>query len=441
MGAFDPILISALPGLVAVVAWALTNPGRFATVAVLAAMILPVALIQPGGTQVALADVLLLVTGFAWLVLYAIGRAPAPWLAGNRMAFPLFIFVGWNAVSLAWSDSPRSTIVFTIQLIEIVILVPLVFATLPRSIRDIRVGLVVFIACANILSLYTIYKYGGDIGNGNAQDSALTNGLNKNVIGSFVGAGLTMAYTLALNERDRFTRDWLIIAAALNLAGLIVTVSRGSLLGALVALPTASLLLGRKRLVTCSGVALIMVAYLGIVGAGSTADRTNSGSYDSAEVRHYSFAHAVDKIEARPFLGSGAATYEDEIKELGVTGLFDPNNWFLLTWAELGVGGVLILLFLLASFVRLLLALRHLPPAHATPGIAGGCIALSFFIHFQTDVTWTRGTTTLAFAMIGLMLASTRLTELEGAKEPGPRDVHKHLTPERPRTPTPAQVA
>jgi hypothetical protein len=406
--AFDPLWLAALPGLVAVGIWALTDLQRFVLFAVMAAMIIPTTLAQPGGTQVALADVLLLVTLAAWVIGCSIRVIPGPWLAGNRMLLPALLFVAVNGASLMWSTSPRSTIVFTIQLIEIVVVFPLVFASLPRSIKDVRGGMFLFVACTCVLAVISAVSYAPRALSGSLEGQSFAGGLNKNVTGSFIAAGLIMAYTLWLGERQSVAKRLLALAAIIELAGLVSTVSRGSLIGTLVAVLAASLLLGRGRRVTLLLAGVVLMFYIATLGTGSQVDLSQSGSYDSSLVRHYSFANAVDKIQARPFLGTGGATYYDFIKQVG-GGISDPNNMFLLTWAELGFAGLLALGFLLVRYVRILLAVRTLPDACAVPGVAAGCVTLSLFIHFQVDVTWTRGTSTLAFAMIGLMLAAVRL--------------------------------
>ena len=43
-----------------------------------------------------------------------------------------------NAASIAWSIKPRSTLVFTVQLTELIVLYPTIMATIPRSIEKIR---------------------------------------------------------------------------------------------------------------------------------------------------------------------------------------------------------------------------------------------------------------------------------------------------------------
>ncbi len=432
--AFSPLWLAALPGVLAVWLWAVTNLQRFVLYAVTAAMIVPIALARPGGTQVALADVLLLVAIAAWLVAASIRAVPGPWLSGNRMLLPALVFVAVNAESLIWSVRPRDTLVFTIQLVEIIVVFPVVFASLPRSVKDIRRGLLIFVACTCALAVYTAIVYGPRAASGSLEGQNLSGGLNKNVIGSFVAGGLIMAYTLWLGERRRFLKRLLALATLIELAGLISTVSRASLIGTFVAVLAASLLLRRDRIPTVAVTTLIVIAYLSILGTSSQVDLSVAGSYDSSVVRSFSYANAVEKIRERPLVGTGGGTYTDYISELQLS-LPDPNNMFLLTWAELGLGGMLALIFLLIRYARLLAAVRSLPDECAVPAVAAGCVTLSLFIHFQFDVTWTRGTSSLAFAMMGLMLAATRLAPEDSEKVSPPANLEPQPAPLR-RTPS-----
>jgi O-antigen ligase len=163
------------------------------------------------------------------------------------------------------------------------------------------------------------------------------------------------------------------------------------------------------------------------VGPKAQKELDQTGAYDSSVVRTYSFSNAVRKIKARPVLGTGGGTYTDYIPQLKI-GLGDPNNMFLLTWAELGIAGIAAIIFLLYRFGELFLRVARLPLEARIPGVAAGGVAISLIVHFQVDVTWSRGTTSLAFAMMGVMLAAQRLaptaeqdaaaTELASVDEP-----------------------
>ena len=405
---FDPLWIAAAPTVGALVIWAVVDLQRFVLFAVLGAMILPVALARPGGAQVALADVLLLVALGAWLVTGSARGVAAPWLSGNRLLAPAMLFVAIGVASLAWSIRPRDTIVFSIQLIEIVIVLPLVFASLPRSLNEVRRAMLVLIGLTSTLAVIMMVNYLPNAFAGQLQARSLPLGLNKNTVGSFVAAGLVLAYALWLVERGARARRLLALAIVIEAAGLLSCVSRGSLIGGCVAIVATSLLLRRRRLLSVGIAGIAITVFLAVFGPSSGVDLTVPGSFESSEIRALSFESAIDKIGDRPILGTGAGTYVDYLPELDFI-VPDPQNMLLLTWAEVGIFGLLALVALLWRYAAQWVAARELPEGAAVLGVAAGAVTLSLLVHFQVDVTWTRGTTSLAFAMMGLMLAVRRL--------------------------------
>lgn len=432
LSALNPLWLAAAPAVLAILIWAVVDLRRFVLFAVLGAMILPVALARPAGTRVALVDILLLVALAAWLIAGAARRVAVPWLTGNRLLAPSLLFVAINIGSVAWSVRPRDTIVFTIQLIEIVIILPLVFASLPRTLDEIRRALLVLIGLTSALAAVMAVNYLPYALSGQLQARSLAFDLNKNAVGSFVGAGLVLAYALWLVERRKHARRLLALAMVVEAVGLFAAVSRGSLLGVCLAIVATSFLLRRKRVLSIGIAAFATTVFLMVFGTSPGLDRTVPGAYDSSLVRTLSFENAVDKILERPVLGTGAGTYRDYLPEIGLV-LPDPNNMFLLTWAEVGIFGLLALLILLGRYGSLFVAARDLPGEAAALAVAAGAVTLSLIAHFQVDVTWTRGTTSLAFAMIGLMLAVWRLSLVPGIESP---PLTNRSRVDRTRTPT-----
>ena len=407
---FDPLWLAMAPGALAVTIWAFIDLQRFVLFAVLLAMNMPTALAQPGGAQVAAADLLLLVALFVWLVSGSVGNAPRPWLTGNKLLAPGLLFVAVNAMSLAWSDQPRATATFTIQLVEIVIVFPLIFASLPNSIKVIRQAMFAWVVLTSGMAVICIGIFLAGAANTAAGTASLPFDLNKNTIGSYLAAGLVIAYALGVTERHGRTRHLLQFAMLFELLGAFSTLSRGSILGAIAGVLVVSLLLRRRRVLTCGLMAIVATGYIATSGIDSNADLSMSGSYDSSQVRVYAFDGAIEKFKDKPLLGTGAGTYRDVLPQLESGFIVpDPNNMFLLTAGELGIIGLLALLFLLFRYGRLLFDAGKLPDDAAVPAVAAGCVTLSLFVHFQVDVTWTRGTTSLAFAMMGLMIAIQRI--------------------------------
>lgn len=435
---FDPLWLAMAPGALAVAIWALIDLQRFVLFAVLLAMNMPTALATPGGAQVAAADLLLLVALFVWLVSGSVGNAPRPWLTGNRLLAPALLFVAVNAMSLAWSDQPRATATFTIQLVEIVIVFPLIFASLPNSIRAIRQAMFAWVVLTTGMAIICIGIYLAGAANTAAGTADLPFALNKNTIGSYLAAGLVMAYALGVTERQGRVRHILQFAMLFELLGVFSTLSRGSILGAIVGVLAVSLLLRRRRLLTIGLLAIVAAGYVATTGIDSNADLSMAGSYDSSKVRVYAFEGAIRKFKDKPLLGTGGGTYRDVLPQLEAGFIVpDPNNMFLLTLGELGIVGLLALLFLLFRFSRLLIESGRLPEDAAVPAVAAGCVTLSLLVHFQIDVTWTRGTTSLAFAMMGVMIAAQRIAARTTAAEA----LERAQAPAPPRTRAVAGVA
>jgi hypothetical protein len=411
-------IVAALPALFAAGLWALADLQRFLLGIVLPAMIVPAAILQPAGAQIAAGDILLLVALVLWLILATAGRVPKMRIRGNPILLPALLFVTVTADSIAWSTQPRATLKFTIQLIELILVFPVIFSSLPQSLAAIRRGFLTYVGASSVLAVVMVIVYAPHAASGDLSGQSLALGLGKNTVGSVVGAGLVIAYTLWAAEPRRRVKQRLGWAALIEAAGLFSTVSRAAIIGALVALIVVSFLQRRSQALTLSLVAVSVVAYVATIGIGSHAHTTIRGAYDSSTLRSYAWADAVKKIEARPLLGTGGATYTDDIVQIHAI-VPDPNNMFLLTWAELGLGGLFALCFLLFRFGRQLLESRRLPGEYATLALAAGGVSLSVFVHVQFDETWIRGSSSLAFSMIGLMAALQRLARAP-AQAPDP---------------------
>lgn len=406
-----PLLaVAIIPGTAAVWLWALKDLQRFVLLGVLSATVVPVAIVRPAGAQVAIADLLLLVALCAWLVTAAVRTEPLPQVRGNPLLAPLLVFVLVNAASMLWTVDARETLEFVVQLTEIVLVFSLVFATLPRDLGAIRAGLLLFVVTSGVLALVASSLAVPQLIAGDYSVPTLNYGLNKNAVGSYVAAGLVVSYTFGLRAPRGKTRRWLVFAVCVESLGLLSASSRGAIIGASVSLLAITFLLRTRRLATLAAVVVASSFYLAVLGTNSGAVITQAGGYESGQLRVYSFENAVEKIKERPLLGTGAGTYVDELPQIGLVGtLPDPNNMFLLTWAEIGVFGFGALLFLFQRFLALWLRMRELPQDAAVIGVAAGGVSLSLLVHFQFDVTWTRGTSSLAFAAMGMMVAAGRL--------------------------------
>lgn len=405
-----PLLALAVLVACAAALWALLDFEFFVVGVVLAVMALPASLLHSGGANFAAADFLLVIGAGVWLARAAVRIGPLPYFSGNPLVAPSVLFVAVIAASLAWSQEAGATIKSLVQITEIVFVTTLMFASAPQSVTRIRRGVVTYIAVSSALGAASACMFIVHLGANGYFAPTYLPGLSKNSLGAFLGVGLVLAYTLSLQPaRAGERRWWLRVLAVVELAGLIGSFSRGAILGAAVALLVATLLLRRGRLVTVLAIAGVLGVVALTIQPAISSRAIAHGGYDSSLVRTYSWAAAVHQIEAHPLLGTGAGTYWVTIPQLGI-GLSDPNNMFLYTWGTLGVAGVTALLFLLYRFARTLLRARAVGCESARYlAVGAGCAALSRLVHFQVDVTWTRGWATVCFALMGLMVAAIRL--------------------------------
>jgi O-antigen ligase len=411
-------LAVAVPAFAAFVLWTARDLERFVLIVVLPALIIPQAIIRPGGLQVALGDMLLLVAVALWFALASVGRVPRLQTSGNPLLVPALLFVAVNTNSLIWSIEPHLTAKFTVRLLDLTVLYPLVFASMPQSLSVIRRGMYSYIGFAAILGVITAANYLRHAAAGDLSGQSLALGLDKNTIGAMVGAGVVMAYGLWTAEPHwRRTKLLLSLGALTNAVGLTSTVSRASIIGVIAAIIAVSLLQRRHRVITILLVAIAITVYLATIGPSSHEQNGIHGSYDSSSVRTALWHDAYHLIERRPFLGTGGATFSVFLPQFGIYAT-DPDNMFLLTWCELGVVGVLALCLLLSRYGRVVIRCRNLPGEAGVLAMTAAGVSISFLVHFQFDVTWTRGTTALAFAMMGVTLAVERLAGAQATVEP-----------------------
>jgi O-antigen ligase len=376
---------------------------RFVLFLVLGATIVPASLAQPAGTNIAGVDLLMLVALAAWLINNSLRNAPSPRLADNPILLPAILFVAANWVTVAWSVHLHTTVTKGIQLVELFVIFLVVFSSLPSSVKNIRNGLTFLVGMTFLLAMATLVLW-------TIHPSARTQGtylpgFNKNAIGSFLAAGLVLAYGLHRSERGAFREPFLLMAMVVDLLGLLASGSRGAMLGAAAGVLAVSLLLKRGKIVAIALLTLLVALYVAVVAPGITQKTSLPGSYDTTSLRVHIWKDAIHTIEKHPILGTGGGTYYDVQYGQG-----DPSNLFLLTWAEIGIPGMAALIYFLISFGRLLLRSRHLQDEHAILAIAAGGVVVSILVHSQVDVSWTRGTYSMAFAMIGIMVALARLS-------------------------------
>ena len=411
----SPILLLVLaPFAVGLIVWAVVDLERYLMFVVLTSIAFPASLGKPGGANIAAVDILLLLALASWLINNAVGNAPNLMVRGSKIILAGTVFATIQAVSLIWTTDPHRTIQFSIQAFELFVIFPVVFASLPGSVRIVEKGLIWFLAATAVLGVALLFVFATNPAA--RQAGTYLPGLGKNPAGSYEAFGLVIAYALFLLRRR--LRWLLVLVVLLDGAALVASASRGAMLGAAAGILVVSLIMRRGATAAVMVVLILTAGYFVVIAPGEAAKTAHAGAYSSSTLRLQLWRAALHIIRQHPFLGVGGGSYYD-IRD----GQPDPNNMLLRAWAETGIIGLLALMYLLVAYSQMVARWRRHPNRDAA-GLAAACAGVFMvqLMHSQVDVSWVRGLGSMMFASLGLTIALERLTQHETvpAIEPAP---------------------
>ncbi|HEY2957425.1 MAG TPA: O-antigen ligase family protein [Actinomycetota bacterium] len=386
------------------------------------AMLLPLCLlpfaVRAGGMFVGVTDVMVL--GLACCLAVAAAAGLEPPRPANPLLLPAVAFVAWTLASAAWAASPAKALQEATQRLEFAVIGVALVAALPVDGRHAHRALAGLAAGAAALGVTTVvlgvaqHRYVG----------VYPLGIHKNAAGSLISYGLVAALGLRLAAPGRRAGRWLAAAGLATLAGLVVTGSRGAWIGTLLALATVVAMRRPGLVWPVASVTVVVTALFLLVLPPETLGQEAGvhDRYSTAAVRAETWHQGVEAIGAHPLLGVGAGNFVAHLA--GRVLQVDPNNLFLLTWAETGLPGLALLLWFLAGCLRL--AWRNArtvaPPQVAVAANAAGVAMLvDAVVHAQFDVFWVRGTALAAFLGAGLVVWAGRAIAAPGQpREPVP---------------------
>jgi O-antigen ligase len=288
------------------------------------------------------------------------------------LTYLLVAFLGWNTISIAWSqshgDATSSVVRYTLN----AVLIPIAY-TAVRDRRDIvRVlGTIVFGATLAAISGIVVPpdpaaadagRAAGTIGDPNELAAAL-------VVGGAVAGAFAVNRHVATPLRALSG-----VSAGLCFVSILLSLSRGGLLGVIGVLVAAVVFGGRWRprvAGVCGALALVGVCYFAFVASLPAKERVLNVGGGTGRIDLWTVGARM--VEAHPFRGVGSGQFQD----VSVHYLLKPgaiqrgdfilskpkvaHNTYLNVTAELGlVGAALFLAVALISFGCLLLAVRQL---------------------------------------------------------------------------------
>lgn len=312
--------------------------------------------------------------------------------AGRRLKFgPLLpSILLYFAVCLVSSlrDWRDTTTISILQSALYLILAVFLFANMGETIADFLLpmyGLMTVGVFVGFLSLFSATAF-------------LDLGLNKNGIGGSLSCALLVATETWLSAKAK-KQKWLwLCVMALIAVGLIVTLSRGSWLGAIAGLVVLFGIKGQvKSLIQTMAVLVPVVAICWTQLPEDSKDFAVGfdTKRDNISARLESIDTAERYFEREPILGVG----------VGLRKEFDATNIVMTLLAETGVFGLVTFLGIHFSFFTMVWNARKrvdvASPACSILGI-GGALLTQQLVHGLVDHYWSRGSLMMAWAGVGM---------------------------------------
>ena len=326
------------------------------------------------------------------------------------------------------------------------LLFPIVFAAIRRP-RDLEWVMVLFVLgglSSAVIGWLDLFGGGGDP---DAEGRLAGVGINANELGGLLVCGTVFAAALgASRERAIPMRAMWFAAAGLSGLALALTLSRGAIVGMLVAFLVAPLLAGPRRRLPTIAMSLLAAATIAMsiialvpetaVSRLTSSDHTGSGRTDIWRI-------ALRMVDDRPVLGVGAGNFQDaSIRYVLLPGVLKrdeqivnkpkvTHNVYLQVLAELGaVGLALFLAVIVSSLLATLRAARiysraglrsnELMARALLVGLIGFLAAEFFSSQLYSKQLW------LLLALGPAVLATARTAAKQAAARRAPRRRHLH---------------
>lgn len=228
-------------------------------------------------------------------------------------------------------------------------------------------------------------------------------GLHKNSIGGSLAAGVVILANLWYSQINFMGKRYLIWLLVVLGGGLLISLSRGAWIGAIVGLTVSGLLWGRITLVIRTlmvAVPVLLVLWLLLpsekreYATGFQADRWN------IKMRMKTQENLQDTITKEPLFGVG----------IGLRKQVDATNFVLVTLAESGVIGLVAIVGVFGTIVRVGFKVSRSDTKQSF--VLCGALAVGLLAckvgHGMVDHFWGRGNGTVVWASIGLLLVADR---------------------------------
>jgi O-antigen ligase len=315
----------------------------------------------------------------AWVATVSIGgrRERNLFTAHPAFTYLVLAFLGWSAISVAWSESSGTALTSVMRYALNAFLLPIAF-TAARDRRDVIRILAAIVIGASVAAVSAIIappppesaifgRAAGTVGDPNELAAALV-----------VGLGVAAAFAVNRHISTAF-RALSGGAVVLCVAGILLSLSRGGLLGAACALLIAIAVGGRWRgkvVALCGVLAVFAAGYYAFFASLPAKQRVLDVGSEGGTGRLDLWTVGLRMIEAHPLNGIGSGEFAvSSVHYLLRPGLIQngafilstpkvAHNTYLNVTAELGlVGGVLFVAMILFCIGCALVAIRRVTRA------------------------------------------------------------------------------
>ena len=310
----------------------------------------------PGISGVTPAKPLGLVLLLSWALALAREGASVPFLPRDNplLAFALAGFVAFGGASAAWAADSGVAISSAVRLMLVVVLFFVVYSAV-RTAGDLLVVSAAFVAGAFLVTVLSLVSgqsaSGGRLSGGGEFDP---NFLAAMLVAAFVLAGFMLTAV-----RRPLARFALVVAMTTFVVAMVLTESRGALVGGAAALVAGCIVAGpaRGRIV---GATLVLVSvgivYFTTLAPATLQERVTNISAEGSSGRSDSWQVAFRMAQDNPVAGVGLGNFRlvqvdyvsDRINLLRASYLLDDrlvtHNTYLGLASELGAIGIVLLL-------------------------------------------------------------------------------------------------
>jgi O-Antigen ligase len=312
---------------------------------------LTVALVKPAGAVLAT----------AWAAQLLTHRDRTRFLLRDRplIAVAAFGLAFWAFASSLWAFDSGVAVSIAVRLGQGFLLVFIVYSAL-RQVRDVRLLLGAYVLGALLAVVVGLATGGTDSGR-------LAGGVgNPNQLAAVLVPAVMICSFALLAERRPLMRWAIAVTGLVLLLGLLLTGSRGGLIGMAIALTAAIMLAGPGRVAIIAATLVMLgagVAYYAAVASPGQVQRTLSARAEGGTGREDIWAVAWEAVRDRPLVGSGAGNFtlvapSYAVGDLNISRVdlvVDKpkvvHNTYLEVLTELGIVGAALFVFLLLGAV------------------------------------------------------------------------------------------